>query len=555
MGESNIPFDPNSSLASREAWGAIQTLFNQAKSLLSHTCGFLDDQNIAEDEESNEQLLWQVNMTAALCLLFASERGYDDMNELHARLPELFCNSETELHEWQVALLLDIKKEIWTIGVRDNRFSRTEGLRNIFLSDYGNPMTRELQLQCSKIIPVLQETTVQNHGRQFSFEQHYGHRLKQLARSILSSTTPHSPLDACSNNGYDGIAPTDGTLDTLDTNKQFDTLQDSVERVEEGEQSALFDDDDFDRRNENLKASNPAALTVNTEYLVPRYKSAPSQASLKTFNLSEIPADSENRRFSSNAGDNLPLKQHGMGHGTPSSTQEQYEKAKLAASAKAAARNKCIPLQPSQRRPWSPEEENALMTGLDRVQGPHWSQILAMYGPDGSISEILKDRNQVQLKDKARNLKLFFLKSGHDVPHYLKNVTGELKTRAPTQALRTDQKDLQVLSGNQSSSARESLEIAKARTNEFGPDNMLESHSPAIVSESRGGAADHDLRNDDHHRHHEEDEEDLSNAIQLALQAIQGKNNVHQSGERDREGGKEGGGYKGATVLLRREHD
>jgi len=73
------------------------------------------------------------------------------------------------------------------------------------------------------------------------------------------------------------------------------------------------------------------------------------------------------------------------------------------------------------------------MTGLDQVKGPHWSQILALYGPNGTISDILKDRNQVQLKDKARNLKLFFLKSNCEVPHYLSQVTGELKTRAPSQ--------------------------------------------------------------------------------------------------------------------------
>jgi len=84
------------------------------------------------------------------------------------------------------------------------------------------------------------------------------------------------------------------------------------------------------------------------------------------------------------------------------------------------------------------EEENALMAGLDAVKGPHWSRILELYGPGGSISEILKDRNQVQLKDKARNLKLFFLKSETEVPYYLQSVTGELKTRAPTQAARKE---------------------------------------------------------------------------------------------------------------------
>ncbi|EGY19998.1 hypothetical protein VD0002_g9365 [Verticillium dahliae] len=92
----------------------------------------------------------------------------------------------------------------------------------------------------------------------------------------------------------------------------------------------------------------------------------------------------------------------------------------------------------STRRPWSQEEEKALMTGLDKVQGPHWSQILSLYGAGGSISNILKDRSQVQLKDKARNLKLFFLKSNSEMPYYLQAVTGELKTRAPGQAARKE---------------------------------------------------------------------------------------------------------------------
>ena len=63
-----------------------------------------------------------------------------------------------------------------------------------------------------------------------------------------------------------------------------------------------------------------------------------------------------------------------------------------------------------------------------------------MFGPGGTISEVLKDRNQVQLKDKARNLKLFFLKSGIEVPYYLQFVTGELKTRAPAQAAKNEAK-------------------------------------------------------------------------------------------------------------------
>lgn len=120
-------------------------------------------------------------------------------------------------------------------------------------------------------------------------------------------------------------------------------------------------------------------------------------------------------------------------------TSVLYEQARMAATAKASPSNRRAG-HPSQRRPWNREEEDALMAGLDHVKGPHWSQILAMYGAGGSVDESLKDRNQVQLKDKARNLKLFFLKSGIEVPYYLQFVTGELKTRAPQVARQAEER-------------------------------------------------------------------------------------------------------------------
>ncbi|KAK4190336.1 hypothetical protein QBC35DRAFT_89842 [Podospora australis] len=118
-------------------------------------------------------------------------------------------------------------------------------------------------------------------------------------------------------------------------------------------------------------------------------------------------------------------------------TAALYEKARQAAVAKSSNTARREGLH-STRRPWSPEEEKALMAGLDMVRGPHWSQILSLFGPNGTVSDILKDRTQVQLKDKARNLKLFFLKTNSEMPFYLQSVTGELKTRAPTQAARKE---------------------------------------------------------------------------------------------------------------------
>lgn len=122
-------------------------------------------------------------------------------------------------------------------------------------------------------------------------------------------------------------------------------------------------------------------------------------------------------------------------YGPPGQSQPTailYERARQVANSKSSnvSRNKTSNV--SQRRPWTLEEEQALMDGLDQVKGPHWSQILVLYGPGGSINETLRDRTQVQLKDKARNLKLFFLKSKIEVPYYLSFVTGELKSRAPS---------------------------------------------------------------------------------------------------------------------------
>ncbi|KAF9886376.1 TTAGGG repeat binding factor [Aspergillus nanangensis] len=150
---------------------------------------------------------------------------------------------------------------------------------------------------------------------------------------------------------------------------------------------------------------------------------------------------------------NSAAANHGYMPGIPHYSQSQptqvlYERARMAASAKSSPSSRKAGL-PSQRRPWTTEEENALMAGLDRVKGPHWSQILAMFGPGGTISEALKDRNQVQLKDKARNLKLFFLKSGIEVPYYLKFVTGELKTRAPAQAAKREARERQKKQGEE----------------------------------------------------------------------------------------------------------
>ena len=78
------------------------------------------------------------------------------------------------------------------------------------------------------------------------------------------------------------------------------------------------------------------------------------------------------------------------------------------------------------KRTWSKDEEDALIEGLKDV-GPSWSKILDLYGPGGKINEALKNRSQVKLKDKARNWKLQYLKTGRQLPEHLLKVTGTLE--------------------------------------------------------------------------------------------------------------------------------
>ncbi|KAK0651662.1 telomere repeat binding factor-domain-containing protein [Cercophora newfieldiana] len=162
------------------------------------------------------------------------------------------------------------------------------------------------------------------------------------------------------------------------------------------------------------------------------------------------------------------------------STSVLYERARQAAVAKSSNTSRREGLH-STRRPWTSDEEKALMTGLDMVKGPHWSQILSIFGANGSHSQILKDRTQVQLKDKARNLKLFFLKTNSEMPYYLQSVTGELKTRAPSQAARKEAEE----------KARQNREVELAtiqtmsllggglQNNNHRMDNGLHANSPA----------------------------------------------------------------------------
>lgn len=75
---------------------------------------------------------------------------------------------------------------------------------------------------------------------------------------------------------------------------------------------------------------------------------------------------------------------------------------------------------PQARRPWSAEEIQRLID-LMKSYGTSWAKI--KQADSRMAVPQLMDRSQVQLKDKARNMKLDFLKAEQPLPDFIENVT------------------------------------------------------------------------------------------------------------------------------------
>lgn len=142
--------------------------------------------------------------------------------------------------------------------------------------------------------------------------------------------------------------------------------------------------------------------------------------------------------------------------------KDQYTTSIASAAVSASANRPIAPgnmvkkLKP--KRNWTKDEEETLAAGLREV-GPSWSKILDLYGPGGKLTEALKNRSQVQLKDKARNWKLAYLKTGRRLPEYLEKVTGTIE-----RSYKSKQKPTQPEGLTQERQSGETSEL-------FGPDS------------------------------------------------------------------------------------
>ncbi|KAG4305929.1 hypothetical protein PORY_000839 [Pneumocystis oryctolagi] len=78
--------------------------------------------------------------------------------------------------------------------------------------------------------------------------------------------------------------------------------------------------------------------------------------------------------------------------------------------------------KPQHRVPWSETEISCLMKAIEEY-GSQWSFILSLYGPNGTLSRDLAERGQVQLKDKARNIKEEYIRAQWKLPPGFESIT------------------------------------------------------------------------------------------------------------------------------------
>ena len=67
---------------------------------------------------------------------------------------------------------------------------------------------------------------------------------------------------------------------------------------------------------------------------------------------------------------------------------------------------------------WTQAETIALEEGL-RTLGPRWKELLSLYGRNGTVSQILKDKSPSDLYDKAKSVRQEFVDSGREPPEFL----------------------------------------------------------------------------------------------------------------------------------------
>ena len=486
-----------------KAFGTVKTLFSHAKKVYSQSEPFLDAYQLGLYENAHIDTIRKANMATFVISIHGSQDvGFYHLNEYFL---DTFVADEHQMVKTQAELLLELKTQAYISAASNGERKREEILADLFPHDLEKKLL-ERRPEAKQLAPSEKDFVKRAHNRRKALleepDTEEAFRVlpeKYLWEDFLKDVSAYisKNFETIANGPVSIVA--DHLLSRLTlywqarkTSKPQRAANQAPKNHRQQAQQAMMSSqahpypssgtsghgDDFAGKAQRAVQvamqdyGSSEASQASSNHMVDLTRPNPSVGSSNSQPMAvqskqpELQFHFENQLHPNVPGPQFPYfhnspHQHGQMQGqwhpgTPSDpnyvpyptqsapTQVLYERARMAATTKSSPSIR-KPGHPSQRRPWTLEEENALMAGLDRVKGPHWSQILAMFGPGGTISEVLKDRGQVQLKDKARNLKLFFLKSGIEVPYYLQFVTGELKTRAPALAAKNEAMGKKIL--------------------------------------------------------------------------------------------------------------
>ncbi|RYO91397.1 hypothetical protein DL766_001362 [Monosporascus sp. MC13-8B] len=443
--------DPDSEVA-RE-YAVLKSTFDAQRRLLSDDHPLLDAQKFNLAMEGRE-VIRIVNLATLCASVFSTnEICWEELNE---QFLKVFVAEDQAMPQDAAELFLSLKTQIYLATLEsEQRKPRDEVLESLFATELREKLqahhpntplneteTRFIANAVARKAMLLNESNDPNNiqalSKQFSYEAFLdslnafiNDNIETIKKSGTAAIKMEIPTESneqgegTNGNGLDGVFDLDAVI--------AEASRAAQSAVESASGDGSFNHDDLSRfLAENIsRAAEQTKETSSGLELPSAIASAAESASRAT--MLALQSIQQNKYHPT-----APPQSITAGAILPSDTTPAlYEKARQAAAARSSTHARREGTH-STRRPWSPEEEKALMMGLDMVKGPHWSQILGLFGPNGSMSNILADRTQVQLKDKARNLKLFFLKTNSEMPYYLHCVTGELKTRAPTQAARKE---------------------------------------------------------------------------------------------------------------------
>lgn len=368
-----------------QAYRTLMDLFNSSKRAYSQEA-FLDPDSLDLKEPQQRCTIRKVNLATFVSSVFGStEVGFYHLNE---NFLTTFVPEKSRLLKSQAALFLDLKTQAFISAMCQGEKEQSEILEDLF------PDNMEHQFR------------LRRHAKQLTpTEQDFCARCKSRRENLARCGPDFNLAEKYIWQGF---------------------LKDITEYVSENYESIIANGPKKRRPRQSTRDGPPTPEEEPHQHAQPQQQHQEEEQQME-HEMVTTPSEHVHVGHEHDEDAGMHIDSHLFADGGFSldqpldpnqSTAELYEEARMAATRNPASSKKAS--GPTQRRPWSKEEEQALLNGLDAVKGPHWSQILSMYGAGGTVSEILKDRNQVQLKDKARNLKLFFLKSQLDVPYYLK---------------------------------------------------------------------------------------------------------------------------------------